>query len=272
MSFREWLHRVDPYEDFPDDLRHVDKQGWGFDDHIFGLAIHSLRPRLIVEVGSWKGMSALRMAAIVKAAGLDCEIVCIDTWIGSVEHLQAWDEDWFRSLRMRNGFPSIYYTFLSNVLDEGHSDIVTPFPATSENAAVILQQLGTKADIIYIDAAHEYEPVLRDMRKLWPVLADGGLLIMDDYATWPGVTEAIHQFVSDENLQPSSLGWYGKAVLAKSPTASVEAIRTFYAARNELLTPEQAVANMPKETSVLRGWIEDENAKKRAAQAGPRPE
>ena len=59
--------------------------------------------------------------------------------------------------------PQLYYTFLANVIRSGVADVITPFPTTSENAAVTFNQLGIKFDLIYIDAAHEYEPAKRDI-------------------------------------------------------------------------------------------------------------
>ena len=81
-TLREILYAVSPFDgidpaDYPDDL-----QGWGSDHPILAAAIEKLRPKRIVEVGSWKGRSAINMARIVRALGLDCEIVCVDTWLG----------------------------------------------------------------------------------------------------------------------------------------------------------------------------------------------
>jgi hypothetical protein len=66
--------------------------------------------------------------------------------------------------------------------------VIVPFPATSENAAVVFSHYGVKADVIYIDAAHEYEPALRDFITYWDLLDDGGYIIGDDYIGWEGVT------------------------------------------------------------------------------------
>ena len=43
-------------------------------------------------------------------------------------------------------------------------DLIIPLPQTSENAAVILSRLGIRAGLIHIDTAHEYEPIMRDIR------------------------------------------------------------------------------------------------------------
>ena len=53
------------------------------------------------------------------------------------------------------------------------------------------------ADIIYIDAGHEYEAVLLDAQLYWNLLNPGGYIIFDDYS-WPGVIKAVDEFFSDK--------------------------------------------------------------------------
>src|SRR5690606_6142041 len=82
---RPLLHRIDPYRDFPFDAYPDDTSGWGSDSRAFGELVEELRPQLILEVGTWKGGSALNLASHVQRLDLDTEIVCIDTWLGALE-------------------------------------------------------------------------------------------------------------------------------------------------------------------------------------------
>ena len=41
--------------------------------------------------------------------------------------------------------------------------MITPFPMTSDNAATIFSRLGVRFDLVYVDAAHEYESAKRDI-------------------------------------------------------------------------------------------------------------
>jgi hypothetical protein len=67
-------------------------------------------------------------------------------------------------------------------------DLVVPLPQSSEHAAIILSRLGIRAGLIHIDAAHEYDPVMRDVRTYWELLEPGGYLVGDDYVdVWPDV-------------------------------------------------------------------------------------
>src|SRR5262245_10137235 len=183
---RDQLFDTDPYIDFPLEQYPGDLQGWGSTHQFFERLITALRPSVIVEVGSWKGASAVHMAGLCKAAGLQTEIVCVDTWLGSPEHMLNLRTDFFASLKHRNGYPTLFYTFMSNVIRAGHQDIITPFPITSESAAVVLRNAGVKAELIYIDAAHQYAPALRDMREYWTILTPDGAMLCDDYGGWKG--------------------------------------------------------------------------------------
>jgi hypothetical protein len=70
-----------------------------------------------------------------------------------------------------------------------------PLPQTTENAARILSMHGIKADLIHLDAAHEYERVLRDALGFWDLLNPGGFLVGDDYhSSWPGVIRGAIDF------------------------------------------------------------------------------
>lgn len=158
----------------------IDLQGWASDSPVFDFVIQNFKPARIIEVGSWKGRSAINMAKICKKMGLDSEILCIDTWLGSVEHWTHEDENLPIS-KFRNGRPIIYDQFLSNVIHSEMTNFITPFPIDSINGALTLQKLGIKADLIYIDAGHEYDSVKADLLYYSKLVAEGGLLLGDDW-------------------------------------------------------------------------------------------
>ncbi len=219
---RNALYRgEDIYKDFAVDAD-LDLQGWGSDDPIFARLIERLAPTKIVEVGTWKGRSAIGMARKVRELGLSCEIICIDTWLGSPEHWLGADErqSWRDSLRLQHGYPQLYRTFLSNVIKYQCQEYITPIPLPSDSAFVLLKQFGITAELIYIDASHEYESVLRDITFYWQILKDGGILILDDCGGgWPGVVKAVHQFTSDLKLEIHRER--NKAVVSKNSTVRI---------------------------------------------------
>jgi len=189
------LHAHNPYEKLNLKAHPADVRGWGSDAPIFAELIARTAPRLIIEVGSWKGASAIHMADTCTQLGLDARIVCVDTWLGAVEFWddQA-DEERYQSLRLRHGYPQVYYTFLANVVRAGHQDTIIPFPTTSLIGASWLAKRGVQADLVYLDASHDYDDVLADCHAYWPLVRPGGVLFGDDRNTFIEVERAVQDF------------------------------------------------------------------------------
>lgn len=191
-----WFGR-DPFVDFPASEHPVDHQGWNSDHPYLGQAIREARPRIVVEVGVWKGGSVLTMAAEAKAQNVDCAIVAVDTWLGSADH---WHEEGHAAMRMEHGRSQLFHTFMANVLDRALQDYVVPLPIDSLNALQLLRSRGLRPDVVHIDAGHDYRSATSDITHWWEILADGGLLIGDDYFTdrdlWPEVRRAFDDFVA----------------------------------------------------------------------------
>lgn len=199
------FHHISPYAGFDPDAWPADMQGWGSEDPVFLEVMSALKPKLIVEVGSWKGASAIHMARLAKVLRLDCRIICIDTWLGSAEHVLGQRPEWRESLQFKYGFPQIYYTFLANVVRAGVADRIVPLANSSDNAALILGAKNVSPDLIYVDGAHEEEAVYRDLRHYWSLLAPGGALIGDDFG-WEGVKRAAERFAVEEKLDIDARG------------------------------------------------------------------
>ena len=119
----------------------------------------------------------------------------------------------------RARLPDALHTFLNNVVASQCQRIITPLPLPSESAFFVLQRLGVKAPIIYIDAGHEYESVSRDIALYWQLLAPDGVMILDDYITFPGVTRAATEFALREGIP--LIGEPGKAVLTRNASLSI---------------------------------------------------
>lgn len=164
----------------------------------------SEEPLTIIEVGTWKGSSAFRM---ISACEKKCKMYCVDTWLGSNEHYDIIDRD-------QNGYPCIFGQFWKNVKDAGFEKIITPVTLPSTDAAKLLAKKGIKADIIYIDAAHDYKNTKADIDAYWPLLKDGGLFFGDDYnQSWFGVVGAVNQFSYEIGIPvnvTSSTWWINK--------------------------------------------------------------
>ncbi|WP_159012876.1 class I SAM-dependent methyltransferase [Acidisoma sp. S159] len=195
-------HGANPFQGFPRKLYSPDMQGWNSHHRFLTDSITEFRPRTIVEVGVWKGLSTMTMAKRVKAINYDAAIVAVDTWLGSSEHSirPAYREDLCHVF----GYPSLYYTFAANVVQQKLQDVIVPLPLDSGNAAVALQALAIEIDMIHIDGAHDYEGVLADLERWWPLLKPGAVVVMDDYdpsgKIWPSVRQAVDEFTAKKEV------------------------------------------------------------------------
>ncbi len=193
------LYGSDLWQDFVPTSPPGEVQGWN-GAHPSLQRLSSTGQAVAVDVGVWKGQSTITLASAMKASGVDGCVIAVDTFLGSPEHWAS------RTLFGRHhGRPDIFETFMSNVYHAGVTDYVIPMPQTSVTAASPLQRYGIAASVVHIDAAHEYEEVLRDAEEYWKILAPGGYLVGDDYhETWPGVVRAAGEF-SAKVMRPMSV-------------------------------------------------------------------
>jgi hypothetical protein len=178
-----------------------DLGGWNGNSKIFGEFITETNPNIIIEVGSWKGQSSINMGNFVKNANMNTKIYCVDTWLGAIEFWTSGKFTAERNLRTKNGYPQIYYQFLSNVIHNNLQDIILPFPNTSENGYRYFTYNKIKAQLIYIDASHEEDDVYRDLNNYYELLDEGGIMFGDDYQKdWPGVINSVDRFGKEKNI------------------------------------------------------------------------
>lgn len=179
-----------------------DLDGWNGRRPIFEKLIKEVQPTRIIEVGTWKGQSTITMGRAIKNLNLNCEIRCVDTWLGALEFW--WAEDKSRDLRLKNGYPQVYYQFLSNVVHNHMENIILPFPTTSDIAHRFFKRNDITAQLIYIDASHEQGDVYRDISNYYELLLPGGIIFGDDYnKSWPGVQLDVKKFSKEINVEYS---------------------------------------------------------------------
>jgi predicted O-methyltransferase YrrM len=173
-----------------------DIANWQYQDSIptFSRFITEVRPNVIIELGSFLGWSAINMAKICKQNGLNTKILCIDTWLGSVEH---WRTDMCNSLGSYNYFADgtsvMYDEFCKNVISHDAQDYIIGLPNTTKNMYKILTWLNVSADVIYVDASHEYDDVMDDLKMYYNLLKPNGYIFGDDVC-WPTVKKAAEDF------------------------------------------------------------------------------
>ena len=176
-------------------------QGWNCNSPAFAEVVAEAKPRIIIEVGSWQGASAWHMAKLAPAA----RVYCVDTWLGNLDHYTH-AADPVNDLFLANGYPALYYRFLDNMAGAGFGDRIFPVPNTSLTGARMLARSGIWAELIYIDASHEYDDVYADLTAYQCLLAPGGILFGDDFEDFPGVFHAVTRFGYEHNLDLKHAG------------------------------------------------------------------
>lgn len=186
---------VNPYEGFYSTFPPHILEGWDSDHHWFGECIERIRPQIIIEVGSFLGASAIHMAGHLKRLGLESAIICVDTWLAE---RQLWTrKNHRRVLQFVNGRPTVYNSFIDNVIDVGMQDIIIPLSMDSRNGARYLEMLEVTADMIYIDGGHDGGDVYCDLDLYWGRLQAGGIMLIDDYVPNTNNNEMFHGLIRD---------------------------------------------------------------------------
>jgi len=135
------------------------------------LTIKSLVDRIdakkIIEIGSWVGESTVCWAdAIINKQG--AEVISVDWYRGNpgTELQRASEED-------------IYSIFRSNMKELGVIDVIKNMIMSSSDAVRFIPD--GYADIVYIDACHDYKSVKRDIELWTPKVRVGGIIAGHDY-------------------------------------------------------------------------------------------
>jgi hypothetical protein len=145
---------------------------------------------IFVEVGSWKGRSTSCLAVEIANSKKDITLYAVDTWEGSVEHMESAEKE---------SLPTLYETFLRNMVPV--EEYYLPLKLTSTEASKKFKDGTLK--FVFLDASHEYEDVKRDIEDWMPKVKPGGILAghdyypEDQYDWFPGVKKAVNETIED---------------------------------------------------------------------------
>lgn len=152
----------------------------------------------IVEIGCFLGRSTRAFADNTPG-----RIMAIDTWrdadahpfVGHRSRPDVWlSEDW------------LFEGFLHNVSDL-IPDKLEVRRRKSLAAAQELAAEGKRFDLVFIDAAHDYENVKADILAWRPLLNPDGLLCGHDFTSkHPGVIQAVRELLPNKQLVDTI--WY----------------------------------------------------------------
>ena len=128
--------------------------------------------KVVLELGAWIGLSTRWISDRAPKA----RVITIDHWLGSPENAND------------PLIPILYDQFITNCWN--YKDRIIPLRASTVKGVDIIKQLGIKPDVIYVDAGHDYDSVVRDVRMCTEF---GCPMVGDDFNpnSWPGVVKAV---------------------------------------------------------------------------------
>lgn len=176
-----------------------------------------MRPKLVVEVGSFIGSGAINVwGEFLRGTGT---VLCVDPWQGDlVMRLWPRDSNVFYKFGMGSGaFPTLGQTFMRRVVGEGLQSTVFPLPIPSLTGARLLFLLGYRVDVVYLDSAHERGETAAETMLYFQLLRPGGLLMGDDYSGFPAVEHDVSMVAGCLGLRVQLFGESNNQWLIQKP-------------------------------------------------------
>ncbi len=165
-----------------------DVLGWFHHEHTLLPLLIQERPLVCVEVGSFRGASALPQALTMSEWG--GRLTCIDPWLD---------------------VPSSYESMRENLVRYGVVNCELWRMTSLEAAEQWKGEAREAPEWVYIDGSHEERDVAADLAAWWTLLAPGGIILGDDYGNpdWPGVTAVWNAFGQGKRLNTTGgpNGW-----------------------------------------------------------------
>jgi predicted O-methyltransferase YrrM len=125
--------------------------------------IGRLRPRKIVELGTYSGSSFAAFCQAVEACGIDAKCYGIDLWQGDI-HMGSFDEELFQEV---SRYAAETYPGIATLIRKDFNEAVALF----EDGSI---------DLLHIDGTHTFEAVSNDFYTWLPKLSDRAVVLFHD--------------------------------------------------------------------------------------------
>lgn len=162
---------------------------------------------VFVEVGVALGHSIAYLARKVIDSGKDIEIWAVDPWAGHARNGEQ--QEALGKEPSRGDFTLFLRTMLEHAPEE--LERIKIFRTTSDQASDLFQDyeyMVQHADLVLIDAAHDYQSVLDDIGRWIGAIRPGGILAGDDHEpNYPGVEKACRKRLGHEYKVEGTTWW-----------------------------------------------------------------
>ncbi len=158
--------------------------------------IPTLKPRLIVELGTHSGNSFFAICQAIKENGLQTKCYAVDTWLGD-KHTGYYYED--------------VYTSVAKHQQENYPDNTVLLRMTFNEALTLFE--NKRIDLLHIDGLHTYEGVKQDFENWLPKLSEKAIVLfhdtrikMKDFGVWRFWDEVSKKYPSFEFYHGCGVG------------------------------------------------------------------
>lgn len=162
---------------------------------------------VFVEIGSWMGQSIAVFCQELQNIGKTAEVWCVDTFKGEQNqpaHLTIVDD---------NG-GSIRQVFDRNTQAAGVNEMIQVIAGDSAESAALFQDASL--DAVYIDAAHDYDSVVKDLAAWFPKVKADGVLSGHDYPHWE-VKKAVDEHAAANGYTVEQIGRVWMRTIKEKP-------------------------------------------------------
>ena len=168
--------------------------------------IKQAKPKNFLEIGVFHGVTSRNVCEMLyllhgngfKFTGIDLfshEVVSKD------EHIPK--------TKFSNPLKTIYYNYIIRLDPYSHQSVLKLLKKFEKNINIIkgnsnmiLKEIPSKFDYVFLDGGHKYETIKNDLKNLTQVINNGGIILCDDYnlSYAPGVKKAIDDYVLEKNF------------------------------------------------------------------------
>jgi glycosyltransferase involved in cell wall biosynthesis len=122
--------------------------------------VANIRPKLVVELGTYTGVSYAAFCESIKKMKIDSRCYAVDTWRGDL-NTGYYGDDIYHDL---NKFNNIHYSNFSTLIRDSFDSALGKFEDRS-------------IDLLHIDGSHKYDEVRHDFETWLPKMSDNGIIL-----------------------------------------------------------------------------------------------